>query len=472
MSQDINKQYYVKIPLWKKCSFGLIDSANNFSWSYIGSFLAIYLTDTLMIPAAWVSLMFLICRFWDAINDPIVGYLADRTRSRWGRYRPWIFFGSPPLFITSALLFLPVMSWSVTTRFVWACVLYAMVVLFYTMVNLTYGSLNSVITQDPAERGSLASYRLLFAYLGSTFMSQMVLRVEPGLSAQYPGMGYFILAVLFLIIGVPLQIFGAKVQKEVVPPSNTGVKMSLWKQLKLSFKNRPFMVVCILFLVQGFAMYGVNTIQIYWYKYVLGDQAPMATFSLITLVPSMLGCFTSQFWSNKLKDKGKAIAITYVVQIVLSAVQFFMFRESVNLVALYGFGIVYQYFAGANMSLIYGMVPDTIEFSEMLSKGERMDGFLNTLSSFWNKVGITIGTSGAPLILALTGYVANVEQQAPAVINSLQIMRWIVPAVFNVICLIVLAWYKLDYATFDKLVADLNEKRPIWEAERKAAKGE
>ena len=469
MSQDVNKQYYVKIPVWKKCAFGLIDSANNFSWSYIGSFLAIYLTDTLMIPAAWVSLMFFICRFWDAINDPIVGYLADRTRSCWGRYRPWIFFASAPLFITSALLFLPIMSWSVTARFVWACVLYVFVVLFYTMVNLTYGSLNSVVTQDPAERGSLASYRLLFAYLGSTLMSQMVLRLQPGLSAKYPGMGYFILAVIFLIIGVPLQIFGAKVQKEVVPPSNTGVKMGLMKQLKLSFKNRPFMVVCILFLVQGFAMYGVNTIQIYWYKYVLGSEAPYATFSLITLVPSMLGCFTSQFWANKLKDKGKAIGITYIVQIVLSAVQFFLFRESVSLAALYGFGIIYQYFAGANMSLIYGMVPDTIEFSEMITKGERMDGFLNTISSFWNKVGITIGTSGAPLILALTGYVANVEQQAPAVINSLQIMRWIVPAAFNVICLIVLAWYKLDYATFDKLVADLNEKRPIWEAERKAA---
>lgn len=218
MTQDINKQYYVKIPLWKKCAFGVIDSANNFSWSYIGSFLAIYLTDTLMIPAAWVSLMFLICRFWDAINDPIVGYLADRTRTRWGRYRPWIMFGSLPLFLTSALLFLPIMSWSVTARFVWACVLYVFVVLFYTMVNLTYGSLNSVMTQDPAERGSLASWRLLFAYIGATLMTQMVLRLQPGLSARYPGMGYFILAVIFLVIGVPLQVFGAKVQKEVVPP--------------------------------------------------------------------------------------------------------------------------------------------------------------------------------------------------------------------------------------------------------------
>ena len=154
--ENDSKQYYVKLPLWKKCTFGMIDSANNFSWSYISSFLAIYLTDTFLIPAATVSLMFLLCRFWDAINDPIVGYLADRTRSRWGRYRPWIMFASAPLFITTALLFWPHPEWAVGVKTAYVVILYALVVLFYTMVNLTYGSLNSVVTQDPAERGSLA----------------------------------------------------------------------------------------------------------------------------------------------------------------------------------------------------------------------------------------------------------------------------------------------------------------------------
>jgi Na+/melibiose symporter-like transporter len=87
--------------------------------------------------------------------------------------------------------------------------------------------------------------------------------------------------------------------------------------------------------------------------------------------------------------------------------QYFLFRNTINVTLLYVLGIVLQYFAGANMSIIYGMVPDTVEVTEYQTKGIRMDGFLNTVSSFWNKVGITIGTSGAPLILALTGYVAN-----------------------------------------------------------------
>lgn len=433
--------------------------------------LAIYLTDTFLIPASYVSIMFLVCRFWDAINDPIVGYLADRTRTRWGRYRPWIFFGTAPLFITTALLFWPHPDWALPTKMVYVCALYALVVLFYTMVNLTYGSLNAVVTQDPAERGSLASYRLLFAYIGSTAMTQLVVRAEPVLSSKNPGMGYFYLAVIFAVFCIPMQIFGAKVQKEVIPPSNTGVKMSIFKQLRLSFKNVPFMMVCIMFLAQGFSLYGVGAINTYWFKYVVGDTNPLATYSLITLVPSMLGCFTSQFWSNKLRNKGKAIGITYVAQAVFFTLQFFLFRNTVNIGVMYFLGIVVQYFAGANMSLIYGMVPDTIEYSELITKGERMDGFLNTLSSFWNKVGITIGTAGTVWILDLVGYVPNAADQPSNVILALDLMKWILPTIFCIIALVSLIWYKLDYANFDKLVATLNEQRPVWEAERKAAAG-
>ena len=418
--ENDSKQYYVKLPLWKKCTFGMIDSANNFSWSYISSFLAIYLTDTFLIPAATVSLMFLLCRFWDAINDPIVGYLADRTRSRWGRYRPWIMFASAPLFITTALLFWPHPEWAVGVKTAYVVILYALVVLFYT-------------------------------------------RCEPGLSAKYPNMGYFILAVIFAVFCIPMQILCAKSQKEVVPPQPSPKKIGIFKSLAISFKNREFMIVCILFLAQGFALYGAGTINIYWFKYVLGDVNPMATFSLITLIPSMLGCFTSQFWCNKLKHKGKAIAITYAVQVVMYVAQYFLFRNTINVTLLYVLGIVLQYFAGANISIIYGMVPDTVEVTEYQTKGIRMDGFLNTVSSFWNKVGITIGTSGAPLILALTGYVANAPTQTPAVIEGLQLMKWIMPAAFNLICLICLFWYKLGYKEFDELVAKIAAERPQWE---------
>ena len=464
-----DKQYYVKLPVWKKAAFGLIDTANNFSWSYISSFLMIYLTDVFLIPAAAVSTMFLVCRFWDAVNDPIVGYLADRTHSKWGRYRPWIFFGSAPLFITSALLFWPHPEWALSAKLVYIYVLYALVVLFYTMVNLTYGALNSVITQDPGERGSIASYRLTFAFIGSTIMTQLVVRVEPMISARWENMGWFVLAVIFAVFCIPLQIWGAAVQKEVVPPSERKVKLGFFQQFVMSFKNIPFMMVCVMFLAQGFSNYGVSAINVYWFKYVLGDQTPLATLGLITLPASLAGAFTAQWWNNRFRSKGKSIAVTYVAQIVLCMAQWFMFRNSnISIVWVYIMGFINGYFAAWNFSTIYGMVPDTIEYSELISKGHRMDGFLNTLSSFWNKVGITLGTAGAGWILAAVGYVANAEVQAASVVSSLHLMKFVMPSVFNLLALVCLFWYKLDYDRFDKLVAELNEKRPIWHAEEEA----
>ena len=325
------------------------------------------------------------------------------------------------------------------------------------MVNLTYGALNSVMTQDPAERGSIASYRLFFAVIGGTLMTQLVVRVEPILSANNPGMGYFILACAFAVIGIPMQIWGASVQKEVVPPAEKKSSMSFFKQFAWSFKNRPFMVVCILFFVQGFAGYGSAAINIYWFKYVLGNEAPMATFSLVTLAPMMLGTITAPFWNNKYRDKAKAIAMTFVVQTVLLVIQFFLFQKSVNMALFYGLGFIQQYFAGANSSMIYGMVPDTIEVSELQTKGARMDGFLNTLSSFWNKVGITIGTSGGPAILALTGYVANATVQAPSVITGLQLMKWVMPAAFNIVAIICVVFYRMNYDQFDAVVKEIEE---------------
>lgn len=460
-----HKKLYIKLKVGQKVAYGLIDTANNFSWSYISSFLMIYLTDTFLIPASAVATMFLVCRFWDAVNDPIVGYLADRTKSRWGRFRPWIFFASAPLFITSALLFWPHPEWAMNAKLTYVYILYALVVLFYTMVNLTYGALNSVVTQDPSERGSLASYRLTFAVIGSTIMTQLVIRAEPALSANNPGMGYFYLAVIFAAVCIPLQIFGAKAQKEIVPRTQSKRKMNFFTQFGWSFRNIPFLMVCIMFLCQGFSNYGVGAINAYWFKYIMGDLTPMATFGLITVVPMLLGTFTAQFWANKFRSKRTAIGLFLLLGVLINAVQYFVFLNSVNAVLLYVLGAFMQYFNGAYFSLIYGMVPDTIEYSELLTKGQRMDGFLNTLSSFWNKVGITLGTAGAGWILGAIGYVPNAAVQLPIVVSWLQILKWIMPALFNIIALLCLIWYKLDYAKFDSMVKELNEKRPIWAKE-------
>ena len=138
----------IKIPFWRAFCFGLGDFGNNFVWTFVGSYLMIFYTDVFGIPMAAVSLLMLIARAWDAINDPIIGGLSDRTRTRWGRYRPWVLLMSFPTAIITVLTFWAHPDWSDTSKIVYMYVTYALLVLCYTGVNIPYSAMTSVLTQN------------------------------------------------------------------------------------------------------------------------------------------------------------------------------------------------------------------------------------------------------------------------------------------------------------------------------------
>ena len=153
----------IKIPFWKASCFGLGDFGNNFVWTFVGSYLMIFYTDVFGIPMAAVSLLMLIARAWDAINDPIIGGLSDRTRTRWGRYRPWVLLMSFPTAIITVLTFWAHPDWSDTSKIVYMYVTYALLVLCYTGVNIPYSAMTSVLTQNTDERAKLSTMRITLA---------------------------------------------------------------------------------------------------------------------------------------------------------------------------------------------------------------------------------------------------------------------------------------------------------------------
>ena len=150
----------IKIPFWKAACFGLGDFGNNFVWTFVGSYLMIFYTDVFGIPMAAVSLLMLIARAWDAINDPIIGGLSDRTRTRWGRYRPWVLLMSFPTAIITVLTFWAHPDWSNTSKIVYMYVTYALLVFCYTGVNIPYSAMTSVLTQNTDERAKLSTMRI------------------------------------------------------------------------------------------------------------------------------------------------------------------------------------------------------------------------------------------------------------------------------------------------------------------------
>ena len=184
--QDTN----IKIPLISKIAYGMGDVGCNFSWMVVGNFLMIFYTDVCGISMAAVSLLMLVSRFWDAINDPVIGSLSDRTRSRWGRYRPWLLFGAPATAVVLVLTFWAHPTWSDSAKSLYMYITYCVLVLGYTCVNIPYGTLCGTLTQNIEERAKINTSRSVCAMIAMQLItnesdlargSQALLEMGPSL---------------------------------------------------------------------------------------------------------------------------------------------------------------------------------------------------------------------------------------------------------------------------------------------------
>lgn len=184
--QDTN----IKVPLISKIAYGMGDVGCNFSWMFVGNFLMIFYTDVCGISMAAVSLLMLVSRFWDAINDPVIGSLSDRTRSRWGRYHPWLLFGAPATAVVLVLTFWAHPTWSDSAKSLYMYITYCVLVLGYTCVNIPYGTLCGTLTQNIEERAKINTSRSVCAMIAMQLItnesdlargSQALLEMGPSL---------------------------------------------------------------------------------------------------------------------------------------------------------------------------------------------------------------------------------------------------------------------------------------------------
>lgn len=455
-----------RLRLKEKIGYGFGDLASSMFWKIFGMYLLFFYTDIFGLPAAAVGTMFLITRIWDTLFDPVVGVLSDRTRSRWGKFRPYLLWFALPFGLIGTLMFVTP-SFGSTGKLVYAYITYSVMMMVYSMINVPYASLLGVMSSEVKERNILSSYRMVFAFIGS-FISLIL--IEPlvesftgATGSVQLGWTYGVMVIAILCVVFFLGCFG--LTKERVKPINEA-QDSLKDDLKDLFKNRPWWIL----LGAGIAALIFNSIRdgaaVYYFKYYVVEtgnfKLPFMSASLtITTFYLVLGqafnivgiIFVTPL-SNRFGKKNVYLG-AMVLATFFSIIFYFM--GSSNVVWILVLQSLISMCAGSIFPLLWSMYADISDFSEWKT-GRRATGLIFSSSSMSQKFGWTLGGALTGWLLGYYGFQANVEQSAD-VQTGIRLMLSVFPAVGTLLSVIFISMYPLSEKTMGKITAELNEKR-------------
>lgn len=451
----------------EKVAYGFGDMASSMFWKIFGMYMLYFYTDVFGLAPAAVGTMFLITRIWDSGIDPVFGVISDRTRSRWGKFRPWILFGAVPFALIGVLTFLvPPATWSPSLRLLYAYVTYTSMMMIYSAVNVPYASLLGVISPDGHDRNILSSYRMFFAYAGSFIALALV---EPlvrtfselgGVHSEARGWALTI-AVIGILCTVLFLLCFSGVRERVRPVS---VKQnSVWSDLKDLCRNRPWWIL----LGAGIAALIFNSIRdgatIYYFKYYVQQDQIAAVGSFFTLsalylmvgqVSNMVGVALAAPLSNRFGKKRVYLG-AMLVATVLSGI--FYSLKADQLVLIFLMQVLISICAGSIFPLLWSMYADIADYSEWKT-GRRATGLIFSSSSMSQKFGWTLGGAVTGWLLAQYGFQANEVQTAEAIHGIRMMLSWL-PAVGTVLSVIFIYFYPLNETTMKRVSEELEARR-------------
>jgi glycoside/pentoside/hexuronide:cation symporter, GPH family len=413
----------MKLSIREKVGYGLGDTASNFVWALMMNFIMFFYTDIFGITAAAAGTMLLFARFTDGVWDFFVGAVADRTKTRWGRFRPYLAWLCVPLAVVFVLAF-TTPDFSDWGKLVWAWTTYNALMLLYSAINVPYGALSGVMTDDPLERTSVNSYRMVLAQIGGIVANSSFLLLigkfgggNQQLGAQRAVMLFASVAVMFFLISFYTT------RERIQPPS--GQKTKITADVKTLLSNRHWIVMFVAGIVNITFAVVRGTAGIYYLKsFLVWNDARIATFFLIGGLSMIFGAMLTKFAVRAIGKKGSFISS--MVLVALTAIPFYFIRAD-QTALVFTFHILGMVFAGINATLYWALVADTADFAEW-KFGVRTTGIIFSATTASQKAGMGIGAAFAGWLLTHFGYVANAVQSAES-IHGILLLNSLIPAV-------------------------------------------
>ncbi|MGM0409024.1 MAG: MFS transporter, partial [Bacteroidota bacterium] len=348
-----------KLSVKEKIGYGLGDTASHFVWDMVGFWILIFYTDTFGISAAAAGTIMLIARFWDMLSDPLMGIIADRTKTRWGKFRPYILWMALPYSILAVLTF-TTPAFESTGKIIWAGTTYFLLMTVFTAINLPYSSLGAVMTADSYERAGLNSYRFVFAFAGQLIVSGTALTLAKYFGNGNDAKGYQITLVLFSVISFILFMITFSTTKERVRPPKEQIE-SLREDFKNLFKNRPWLILFFVGII-SFIMFAIQNLSIaYYFKYYVGKEENVQLFNIVGTLALMVAIPFSKSLAKRFGKRNVFLASSLISGI------FFMLLYlpgEKDVVSIYILNILAKMSYAPAVPLLWTMLADTADYSE------------------------------------------------------------------------------------------------------------
>ena len=453
------------IGIREKIGYGFGDMASSMFWKLFGSYLMIFYTDVFGMPAAVVGTMFLITRVWDSAFDPIIGIIADRTQSRWGKFRPYLLYLAIPFAVIGVLTF-TTPDFSDGGKVIFAYFTYSLMMMVYSAINVPYASLLGVMSPEPKDRNMLSTYRMTFAYIGSfialLLFMPMVNRFSMGHDEQHGWMmSVIVIAVLCALLFYGCFAWTTERVKPIKKQQN-----SLKSDLQDLLHNRPWWIL----LGAGVAALVFNSIRdgatVYYFKYYVVEEeyASISLFGIsfvlsglylaVGQAANIVGVVLAAPLSNRIGKK-KTYMWAMSIATVLSIIFYWFDKE--QLMLMFIFQVLISICAGSIFPLLWSMYADCADYSE-LKTGNRATGLIFSSSSMSQKFGWAIGSAVTGWLLAFYGFEANAVQGEEAIHGIRTFLSWL-PAMGTVLSVIFISLYPLSEKEMRKITNQLNDKR-------------
>jgi GPH family glycoside/pentoside/hexuronide:cation symporter len=441
-----------KLSIKEKIGYSLGDTASHFVWDMVGFWILIFYTDTFGISAAAAGTIMLIARFWDMFSDPLMGIIADRTKTRWGKFRPYILWMALPYSILAVLTF-TTPDFGETGKVIYAGVTYFLLMTVFTAINLPYSSLGAVMTSDSYERTGLNSYRFIFAFVGQLIVSGTALSLALYFGKGDKAAGYQYTLILFSVISFVLFMITFKTTRErIQPPKNQ--KESLKEDFKNLFKNRPWVILFFVGII-SFIMFALQNLSIaYYFKYYIGNEENVQLFNVIGTVALIATIPLSKPLAQRFGKRNVFLASS-----LLSGLFFICLYipNADNITLIYCFNILAKMAYAPAVPLLWTMLADTADYSEWKT-GRRATGLVFSAATFAQKAGWGIGGALAGWLLAIFQFTAN-EVQSDTAITGIKLMISVIPGILYMSCAILLYFYTIDHETCEVMKRDLEQRR-------------